>query len=97
MHELMHLLVDLFFWAAPLGTLMFVTSSAILGFSFAKKKRVWALSALVTILMVLLIPWSFLVERGDALAPVAYLAIVPVMLTSYWLTLSFTRLLSDRA
>lgn len=97
MHEFMHLLVDVFFWAYPLGILLFAMFGGILGFVFAKQKHVWSLSGLITALTILLIPWSFLVERGDALAPLAYFAIVPTILVPYWLVLGLTRLLSRRA
>ena len=97
MHELMHFLVDLFFWAYPLGAFFFAVFGGILGFAFAKQTRVWALSGFITALTVLLIPWSFLVERGHALAPLAYFAIVPAILVPYWLILGFTRLLHRHA
>lgn len=94
MHELMHFLVESYFWAYPLGTLLFAVFGGILGFAFANQKRVWSLSGLITALVILLIPWSFLVERGHSLAPLAYFAIIPTILIPYWLVLGLVRLLS---
>ena len=93
MHEFMHFVVDAYFWQYPLGILFFALFGGILGFAFAKQRHVWRLSALVSALTISLIPWSFMVEHGHSLAPIAYFPIALTVLCGYWLTLVCTRLI----